>query len=218
MKIRTKEELTDTLNNDLAWRKKELTTLLNDVRTAQKKKPPTALRSAIVLLYAHWEGFVKIAAESYLTYVKSKKLKLEELEKCFIALALKQKLSEFEATSKNTIHTQLVDYLFNSLGDRAKIDNENVISTNSNLNFSTLREILTTIGIDCTTFELKENLIDAKLLNYRNSIAHGQTLLLSEFEYEIIHHEIFSMIIEINNRIQNAAVNQSYKKAVNTLA
>lgn len=102
------------------------------------------------------------------------------------------------------------------MSDRARIDDENTISTNSNLNYSTLREVLTTIGIDCSSFELKENLIDAQLLNFRNNIAHGQELQISKGEYELLHHEIFNMIVEINNRIQNAAVTQAFKKVANT--
>lgn len=211
MKIRSKEELSDRLNNDLAWRKKELSTLLNDVNTAPIKKKPTALRSAIVLLYAHWEGFIKLASETYLSYVKSKKLTLKELDKCFIALSLKHRLKEFESSNKSTIHTKMVDYLFNYLHESANFHDQNVILTNSNLNYSTLREILTTIGIDCSPYELKEKLIDSKLLKFRNSIAHGQELLLTKEEYQVIHNEIFNMINEINNRIQNAALNQSFK-------
>ena len=76
MKIKSKEELIDNLTADLAWRKKELTTLYNNVETANSKNLPTALRCASVLLYAHWEGFVKNSAESYLTYIKFQKLNL----------------------------------------------------------------------------------------------------------------------------------------------
>lgn len=211
MKIRTSEELIDLLNSDLAWRRKELTTLLNEVNTAPVKKIETALRSATLLLYAHWEGFVKSASLNYLIFVKSQKLMLKELDTCFVALALKQKLLNFESTHKSTIHTQVVNYLLYSLADRARISEDNVIKTNSNLNYSTLEELLTTIGIDSRPFELKKNLIDTQLVNYRNNIAHGQSLLVDKSEYQIIHHEIIEIINEINNRIQNAAVNQSFK-------
>lgn len=213
MKIRTKEQLCDLISGDLGWRKKELTTLLNEVKTAKSKRLPTALRSGIVLLYAHWEGFIKFAAESYLNFVQYRKLKLNELDTCFLSVAIKQKIKQFEDTSKATSHVQFVDFLFNKLDERAKINTSDVIKTNSNLNYSTLRELLTTIGIDCTQFELKENLIDSQLLNYRNSIAHGQELLLDSDEYLVIHDEIFKMLNEISNLIQNAATMDLYKKS-----
>jgi len=212
MKIRTKGELLDYLDSDLAWRKKELTNLHLDIQTAPPKRIPSSIRAGTVLLYAHWEGFTKAAAEKYLLYVKSKKLKLNELDNCFLALAVKQKMSSFKSSSKSTMHVKFIEYIFSPLEDRAQINEKNVIKTNSNLNFSTLQEILTTIGIDCTSFELKENLIDSKLLYYRNNIAHGQELLIEKPEYEIIHNEVLAMLIEINNRIQNAAILEKYKK------
>lgn len=212
MKIRSKEDLSDHLNSDLAWRKKELINLRNNIQISKPKNLPTSIRAGTVLLYAHWEGFIKNAAESYLSYVKSHRLKLNELDTCFLALAIKQKISDFESTSKSTKHVEFIDYILSPLEERARISEENVIKTNSNLNFSTLRELLTTVGIDCTPFELKENLIDGKLLNYRNTIAHGQHLLIDKNEYDILHTEILILIMSIKNQIENAVVLEKFRK------
>ena len=95
--------------------------------------------------------------------------------------------------------------------DEAKITSENVISARSNLNSKILRQILISIGIDYSPFELKANLIDEQLLKYRNTIAHGEYLLLDKDEYKIIHSEIFSMVNEIKNRIENAVYLEEYK-------
>ncbi|HZV69561.1 MAG TPA: MAE_28990/MAE_18760 family HEPN-like nuclease [Saprospiraceae bacterium] len=212
MKIRSKAELIDLLDADLAWRKKELTNLKNDINTATMHKVDTAVRAGTVLLYAHWEGFTKSAAEKYLLFVKSKKLKLNELSNCFLAIAIRQQLTSFTSTSKSTVHVQLLDFIYSTLNDRANINTDKVIKTESNLNYSILREILTTIGIDCTPYELKENLIDGKLIHYRNTIAHGHDLIFDRTEYSIIHSEILNMLIDINNRIQNAAMQDEYKR------
>lgn len=74
-----------------------------------------------------------------------------------------------------------------------------------------LKNILNTIGIDYTPFELKENLIDSKLLYYRNNVAHGEYLTLDKQEYINIHLETYSMINEIKNRIENATILEEYK-------
>ncbi len=212
MKIKTKEVLIDLLNEDLAWRKKELTNLRNNIRTSPEKRLPTNLRAGTVLLYAHWEGFIKKAAESYLIYVSGKRLRLNELSGCFLALAVKQKMDEFETTLKSTKHSKFLTFILGSLNERANIVvTANSIRTYSNLNFSNLIEVLTTIGIDCRSFELKKQLIDSQLLNYRNNIAHGQVLDLDKEEFDRIHSEVTNMINEINNRIQNAAVKEEYK-------
>lgn len=93
------------------------------------------------MLYAHWEGFIKNAAEYYLIHVASKRLTLKQLSHSMIAVSLKAKLKEFEETNKNTIHTQLVGFLLGNLDIRAQIPTENIIKTQSNLNSSILREI-----------------------------------------------------------------------------
>jgi hypothetical protein len=211
MKIRTKEDLQDCLANDLAWRKKELSNLHNDVKTASPKKLPTALRCAVVLLYAHWEGFIKNAAEYYLIYIKSQRLNLNQVNKNILALSLKQKIKEFNASNRATYHVQFVDYFTNNLGDRANFSESDSIRTGSNLSSTILEEILATVGIDFTPYELKSNLIDGQLLNYRNTIAHGNYLPVDKAEYETLHSEIVGMLDNISTDITNATVLEKFK-------
>lgn len=212
MKIRSKEELIDYLTADLAWRKKELSTLYNNVVTANSKTLPTALRCASVLLYAHWEGFVKNSAESYLTYIKFQRLNLNQVNSNILALSLKQKMTEFSMTNKATFHIQFVDYFQNNLNERASFSETDSIKTQSNLNSVILKEIFATIGLDITTYDLKSNLIDKQLLKYRNDIAHGNQPPLNKEEYEVLHVEIVGMLDNIYTDISNSALLDKYKK------
>jgi len=214
MKIRSKEELIDYLTADLAWRKKELTTLYNNVKTANSKNLPTALRCASVLLYAHWEGFVKNSAESYLAYVKFQKLNLNQVNSNILALSLKQKITEFSLTNKATLHVQFIDFFQNSLNQRASFSETDSIKTQSNLNSIILKEIFATIGLDITNYDLKSNLIDKQLLKYRNDIAHGNQPPLNKQEYEVLHGEIIGMLDNIYTDISNSAVLDKYKKTL----
>jgi hypothetical protein len=211
MRIKTKEDLQDSLSNDLAWRKKELSNLYNDVKTANPKKLPTALRCAVVLLYAHWEGFIKNAAQYYLIYIKSQRLNLNEVNKNILALSLKQKIKEFNTTNKATYHVQFVEYFKNNLGERANFSESDTIKTGSNLNSTILEEILATTGIEFAPYELKSNLIDGQLLNYRNTIAHGNYLPVDKTEYETIHGEILGMLDNISTDFTNATVLEKFK-------
>jgi hypothetical protein len=212
MKIRSKEELIDFLTADLAWRKKELTTLYNNVVTANPKALSTALRCASVLLYAHWEGFVKNSAESYLTYIKFQRLNLNQVNSNILALSLKQKMKEFSETNKATLHIQFIDYFQNNLDERALFSETESIKTQSNLNSIILKEIFATIGLDITSYELKSNLIDKQLLKYRNDIAHGNQPPLNKAEYEVLHVEIVGMLDNIYTDISNSAILDKYKK------
>ncbi len=214
MKIRSKEDLIDFLTKDLGWRKKELTTLYNNVATANSNNLPTALRCASVLLYAHWEGFVKNSAESYLTYIKGQKLNLNEVNSNILALSLKQKITEFSLTNKSTLHVQFIDYFQNNLGERAAFSETDSIKTQSNLNSVILKEIFVTIGLDITNYELKSNLIDKQLLKYRNDIAHGNQPPLNKDEYKTLHLEVIGMLDNIYTDISNSAVLNKFKKTI----
>lgn len=210
MKIRSKEEFIDQLDTELSWRKKELTFLKGNIK-ANSSNYKTFLRSGILLLYAHWEGFIKSSCEFYLSFVKHQKLPYKELRENFIALGLRNKLLEFEQTNKATIHNQMIDFVLNRLGQRANIPSENIINTGSNLNSSILCEILSSIGLDYSSYELKNNLIDSVLLKNRNSIAHGQFVELDDVEFNELHNEIIWMMDDIKTKLSNAAVLEEYR-------
>lgn len=210
MKIKTREQLVDLLDAELGWRKKELTFIKSNA-VSNSANYKTYLRSGILLLYAHWEGFIKNSCEFYLSYVKYQKLEYIELKENFIALGLKYNLSEFEQTNKSTIHCKIVEFLLNQLNERANIPNENIIKTGSNLNSTILREILTSIGIDFSDYELKSNLIDSILLKNRNSIAHGQYVELDDIEFTNLHSEILWIMDDIKTKLTNAAILEEYK-------
>jgi MAE_28990/MAE_18760-like HEPN len=211
MKINSKIKLQEILNGDLAWRKRELTSALGNINTSSAKTLQFSIRIAILLLYAHWEGFIKNAAESYINYVKYQRLKFNELEDCFLAIALKQKLEQFYQTNKNTLHSEFIRFIRNELHENAVIRESSAVFTMSNLNSNILRQILSAIGLDYSPFELKEKLINNQLLYYRNTIAHGEYLSLDIDEYKLIHHEVIKMIDAIKTGIENAVLLENYK-------
>lgn len=214
MKIRTAEELQTRLDEDFAWRRKELTVIFTNVKSSKPLQLNTNIRIGVVILYAHWEGFIKNAAEYYLVFVASKRLTLKQLSNSMIAISLKYKLKEFEATNKNTIHTQLINFLLGDLDIRAQIPTENVINTQSNLNSSILREILSIVGVDYTSYELKEKYIDSQLLRIRNSVAHGQDPEISEDEFYQLYAEITTLMTSIKGEITNNAILSNFKKNI----
>ncbi|CAH0998047.1 hypothetical protein EMA8858_04182 [Emticicia aquatica] len=214
MKIRTQENLTDFLNDEIAWRKKELSTIKTNVLKSNQKLEATAIRSGIVLLYAHWEGFIKCASEAYLEYVISRRLNYGDLTNNFIAISAKQKIKEFEDSNKATIHTQFIEFILNNHDERIQINKDNVIKTKSNLNSIILKEIISSIGLDFSPYETKSKMIDEQLLNYRNNVAHGQILQVDAKEYIFLHDEIRKMIDAYKTDIENAVVQSIFLKKV----
>lgn len=92
MAVRTPSDLTDVLSKELAWRKRELTSVFDEIQKARRHMQPVLLRSAVCLLYAHWEGFVRTAATAYVELVARRRLRIGELKYGFVALSLRAEL------------------------------------------------------------------------------------------------------------------------------
>uniref|UniRef100_UPI0004A3AE3E MAE_28990/MAE_18760 family HEPN-like nuclease n=1 Tax=Vibrio parahaemolyticus TaxID=670 RepID=UPI0004A3AE3E len=68
-KIRTVEALVDKLDKELSWRRLEISAIKTGIRKAKGNVCKAYIRSAIPLVYAHWEGFIKESASLYLEFV-----------------------------------------------------------------------------------------------------------------------------------------------------
>lgn len=213
MLLRTPEQLSDALAEDFAWRKKELSylKLLTDGAPKSKAIRDHLLRSLVALLYAHWEGYIKLSAERYLQFVHEQKLANKQLSQNFIAISAKTKLNKGSDSNKIIQHLELVDFFINKLNDQSNLPFKNVINTRSNLSSRILKDIITTIGLDYSPFETKETLIDKTLLDSRNTIAHGEFLKIDYEQYCELHSQILSMLEQFKTQIENAAVNKSYR-------
>jgi len=214
-KNRTLLALQNNLDEDLGWRIQELSLLKNTIPNTPNRAPlqDALIRAGLTMLYAHWEGFVKCAAENYLNYVSLKRLRHDQLESCFVALCLKKKINEMDNTNRFDRQTAAVDFMLEQLNERAYIPCEGIIQTKSNLSFFVFRDICTVIGIDYKKYQLKETLIDRELLQFRNSIAHGKYLSMNFNEYLNIYDKIIEMMRDIKDDILNAAATEKFKRS-----
>jgi hypothetical protein len=212
MKIRSLEQLNQRLTDDLIWRKKEISDLksLIETKNFSTSKHNALLRSGVMLLYAHWEGYIKTAATSYLEFVVRQKLTYEELAINFVAIAMKTKLNEANETNKATVFTEVTDFMLNQMNQKSSIPYEDLVSTASNLNSSILREIVCLLGLDYSFYETKEVIINEKLLKRRNRIAHGEYLSLDRDEYQQLHDEILAMMENFRTQVENNANQKLY--------
>ncbi|MBD1810553.1 MAE_28990/MAE_18760 family HEPN-like nuclease [Microcoleus vaginatus DQ-U2] len=213
MSIRTAEQLSDRLATDLAWRKKELSEMksLIEAKNVSDQRHKALVRSGVCILYSHWEGFVKLAANSYLEYVISKKLTYQELSSNFLALAMKEKLKEAKETHKPSLYIPVCEFFISQLNQRCILPKD-VISTASNLSSEILKEITYILGIDFSIYSTKSVLIDTKLLKTRNEIAHGNYLVFDREEYLELHREIIGMLDIFRTEIENAAIQEKFRR------
>lgn len=212
MKIRTLEHLNQRLNDDLIWRKREIADL-NDLiqsRSSLPNKQIVLLRSGISILYAHWEGYIKTVATSYLEFVARQKLTYDDLAINFVAIAMKTKLNEATETSKATVFTEVAKFMLTQMSDRSLIRHEDIITTASNLSSLVLYEIACVLGLDDSFYRTKEIIIDEQLLKRRNAIAHGEYLSLDRDEYRNLQDQLLEMMEYFRNQVENNAAQKLY--------
>jgi hypothetical protein len=85
------------------------------------------------------------------------------------------------------------------------------VNTESNLSSKVLRNILAILGLDYSVYSTKEKLIDEKLVWSRNSIAHGEYLMVDVATYLELHEQIFALMTTLRNQIDNAATLRQYR-------
>jgi hypothetical protein len=214
MKIRTTESLIDILAADISWRRRELTDLRWAVQSAagNRTRQDTFIRAAVALLYAHWEGFVKLVAERYLEFVSMQRHKNSELASNVLAVALRSMLQTAEASKKIGIHIDVIDFFREQMDGRSALPYRSVIRTEANLSSPVLLEIIRTIGISPADYEMKSHLLDNLLLAKRNHIAHGAALDVEPDDYFHLHDEILGLMNLFRTDVENAAVTKHYLK------
>src|SRR5207245_672311 len=142
---RTLEQLQQALDDELVWRKKELA-IVKSLVTARSSKEVVDchIRAGITLLYAHWEGFIKVAGAAYLTYVASQRLTYLELSDNFVAVSAKKILNEARESSKIAASIKMTTFFTSGLSERCNLPLE--IATKSNLSSEVLKEVVSSLG------------------------------------------------------------------------
>lgn len=175
MKIKSKTDFLDFIQSERAWRKKELTNIKYLIHASRKSNRDLLIRSGILLLYAHWEGYVKKVCEGFFHYLNFKGLKYNELQSNFIALGVSEEFNWNFPQKKYSSYAKAVSFVLDQAHERKfRIDVGARVDTKSNLNYEVLFDLLNMLGISCEHFENNQYHIDNRLLKYRNAIAHGE--------------------------------------------
>lgn len=160
MKLRTAEDLSDALDEELSWRKKELRSLRIALISADAHQARFVARACVTLTYAHLEGFFKGAGTLFLKYLSNVISTTGELASCFQAICATQALRrQFSGQlPADTVHLAdaLLKYMERAEGEPARLSAASEIRTGSNLNSGVLRSVLRRTGLDEDMFSLKE--------------------------------------------------------------
>jgi len=210
--IFTFDILSNKVTEEFSWRRKELTLLKSKIPETKNSLQTAMIRAILPLLYAHWEGFIKITLSYYLEYVSNKGLKHRELKNQFVALSLQKKIGDLKENSIEA-KTKIIEFIISSSENQSNIPTKNIINTRSNLKFDVLEEILFIMALNDSYLETKKDLVN-DLVNERNHIAHGEHKLISYSTFIEFFNDIISLMDYIKTKIENSAVQEDYKKSI----
>lgn len=218
MKIRSVLELSDSLDTASAWRTRELAVLRNVIETRDKPSEGAMLRrSAVPMLYGHWEGFVKHAATAYLELVGRQQRRWRELKPNFMAIAARGafKTAADAAVSRCTSeYLKTFEWILAQRDERVALSHlavRNAVSMESNLSSRVLRDVLDTVDIPYgQVVGQKGLLIDGSLLRHRNRIAHGERIEVDYATYAQLHDLVIELISDLKETIISRARDRAY--------
>ena len=195
------EDFIDHLERDFSWRGIELTSLILLHGSREDLIIP---KSIILLLYSHWEGYIKNACKQYLVHVSGKGISVERLTKNFLAISLKgyaKKTLESSSSLNLVNEINLVNGIHDSQNNNFSIPQTIVnerhkafIDTRDNLNLKILNSFCSIVGIGkVNMIEGRENYIDKELLAQRNAIGHGNKVHPDSAEFSLHIDEITTL-------------------------
>lgn len=219
-------EFRSELEDSLTWRITEYIALKNLIKD---NKNVSVVKSLVVMLYAHFEGFFKDCMEIYIKYVNSSARLLKDFNDSIIAASLSREFSSFEDMNRKckelTSPPPSEDYLhkfhrrkeltitFNSnyLHKQIRIK-ENVINTKSNLSYDVFQANMFILGLDYNKFDSEKTNIN-RLVNLRNSIAHGSQKDPIEFhELEELEKNILLLMEDMIKYLYQYCYDNKYLK------
>lgn len=208
----------NAVQRDLAWRKREISNLR--VSAASSEDSATHLyRSGLVLLCAHWEGFLKKGCETlHRSCVFTKKKKLRELNPVFVSVALFDDVMAAAASrypGSPDHHLKLARKILAHINRRVVKMGWNV-DTEGNPGSQVLERILATVGLsrtlgmDAATWATTKVFINEQLVRDRHQIAHGEGTVIQKDSLLERTDRLMTLLDIISNLILDAAQNRSY--------
>lgn len=209
-KIHTVSELSDIMDAEFSWRLKELADFKFLIKQTKDHRSKSIMRAGVPLTYAHWEGFIKIASQNYLSHIVTQKIKIKELKSCIIALSKKALLEDFKESNRTEYHIKLIDELTieTFLDEPVKFSPN--INTKANLNSKVFHDITQSVGLDSTKYSTKFKFIDESLLKRRNEIAHGQYVDLETQDFLNLVDNVILLLRTYKTDIENLAALKDY--------
>lgn len=214
------------LDEDLAWRKKEISDLLLlDASNASD----VLMKSLLMMLYAHWEGYIKNAAKLYLLYIAGQNYVISDLSINFHTILLKGLIQECEKSYDGmTLENEMrflerfssnQNAIFKLNGSFHRERNKTIVNTQDNLTPKVFANICRIIGMsEKNALVTRTQYFDETFVNGRNAISHGSKVLLdgnnefdlSKSDISELKELILLIMSHFNDDLQEYATKKYY--------
>lgn len=166
----TANELREELEEELRWRQEELAFFKNQLSNINLEEDSCRYRKSLVfLLYSHFEGYVKIALQTYIKYLNSLSLYQRDVIPALAAAGMHKEFLAYENLDKkcSVFRTRLpddtslhrfyrrVDFIeqMDEFQNKILHLDDTLIDTESNLWYIVLQKNLYKLGLSITVFE-----------------------------------------------------------------
>ena len=100
-KFLTANELRANLEAELAWRQEELAFFKNQINNISSENDKERYRKSLVLiLYAHLEGYIKIALQTYIQYINSLSIPRKDVSYGLMVAGMHREFLAYENTDR----------------------------------------------------------------------------------------------------------------------
>ncbi|ARN78575.1 hypothetical protein BST97_11575 [Nonlabens spongiae] len=217
------------IETELSWRTSELRFLKNQISLLTEEKDRRILRrSAVLMLYSHFEGFFKFAFNLYIRSINDMNLECREVNSNILVSSLNDIFKALKnPNSKSRIFRKLLpdDSKLHSFARNVefieKLDeclnlkvtvSPNIIDTESNLKPKVLSKLLYSLGMDHNLFREENGQIN-QLLNIRNKIAHGESKAgLTKEVFETKYNLTVDLLERIKRKIMKSLIEKQFMK------
>ena len=211
MKLLTPGQFTDAISKDLAHRKRDLTNLNTVVAGCREHQLSVMSSSAVCMLYAHWEGFVKYGGTCFANFVFYQGIAPEHLSNGVIASAVRDKFTELRATKKVSLCREFVASIRHPNTGIASLNWKQAVETYNNLKLDVLMEVLALLGCDPAFYLTKKGIIDDRLVRYRNSIAHTGYSDFDPSDFGVMYNDTIGLLDRFRDDLEDAVTNKTYR-------
>lgn len=209
-KIRTLIDLSEQIDGELGWRKRELSYLKTAIGRNSSAAQATYIRASVAILYAHWEGFVVATLRAYVSYVNWQKEPLDRLAPAVRVGAVISSIKRMERERTSSARADFLKEYHAGMQKKLDLKGDKWVDAESNLNASRFLGLLACAGIDTSHFETSSKFLDESLVARRNAICHGEYVDLDLAAYSSIEADVIALMEAVKGHALDSAENKKF--------